>query len=238
MYWNRWSRYPKSYTEQEVADQVIRSVDSMWSSIRGHEEIVDDESQSHFIRAKRRKYRFPDYLGLVGSPSPEDYESPGKLTLVRKAQLLLLGTFNWQGLILGTHQSVFGRDCFGEPAWRNDAKGWYVAMEPVEPPFTYDGFFHPMQGIKCQPLSHFLFKQSHELSTEQGILHRNTNPYDCHPDNLATYSKKGRPMRCLGCQQRVHPRDSERFKIGSSYRRYCFRCLRSMEGVVALRNRE
>lgn len=238
MYWPLWYREPETYTEEEIAGQIIRSVEAMWRRMRGHQDILDDESQSHFIRAKRRAYPFPDYLALVGPPSPEDYEAPGQLTLARKAQLLLIGTFHWQGLTLGTHRSVFGSDYYGEPMWQADDRGWYVALEEVKPPFTYEGFFTPMRDVECEPLSHYLFRQSGELTVEQGILYRNTNPYDNHPDNLATYSLRGRPMRCLSCQHRVLPKDSKRFKVGGSYRRYCFRCLRDMDGVVALRNND
>jgi len=232
----QWHDDPEAYAEGYVARRIVRTVEGMWQRMRGHQDIVDDESQAHFIRAKRRAYPFPDYLALVGPPSPEDYASPGELTLARKAQLLLLGTFYWQGLTLGTHRSVFGYDRYGYAAWSADDKGWYVAQEEFTPRFTYEGFFSPMLDVKSEPLSHYLFAQNHTLKAGQGVLYRNTNPYDNRPDNLATYSLKGRPMRCLSCQQRVHPKDSERFKVGNSYRRHCFRCLRDMDGAVALNN--
>jgi len=91
----------------------------------------DDEKQRKTFIDYPNHYRYPLYRDLVGPPQPHHYESNGDLTIERKAQLLLIGVFNWNGWYIATTDQA-------QPG--KGQAGWYAVNEydPDTPIYLFD----------------------------------------------------------------------------------------------------
>lgn len=220
-------------TEEEAFRGIEDDVDRIWRSKWWSEDIRDDESQRGLIKAMQQKYIYPDYLELVGPPGPDDYRSDGCLTTSRKAELLLIGTFNWQGLTIAKHPSVFGYvfdrwEMSRSPCWRVDDKGWYVCHEDLPSELTYDGFLTPFKDRPVQKLGDYLVNQVEPLKDLHGTIPIDGNVYNCQQDNLRVINLRGRPMRCKGCERRVAKEYSRLIRFDGVRERYCHACIEQM----------
>lgn len=194
-YYDRYYDYFQDEDEEETEDDAFRdiafAVDRIWQSKWWSKNIRDDESQRQLITAMRARYISPDYLDLVGSPGPDDYRTEGKLTTSRKAELLLIGTFTWQGLTIAKHPSVFGYDhdrwSFSiSPRWDIDDKGRYVCHEALPETLTYDGFLTPLRDRPVQKLGDYLVSREQPLKDRHGTIPVDGNVYDCRPESYMT----------------------------------------------------
>ena len=220
----------------EQVRAICDLVEHLWSLDRRIRQVTDDDSQWKLIAARQKTVKFPEYLELTGPPSPNDYDDDGRLTTSRKAELLLIGLFNWRGLSIA--RPAFIRDMFDwtQPA---DWNYWYVATEELPNPLPLEKqvFCAPLRFYECRWLSEHLYEQTHgPLSASQRLLHLDYNVQNCHPSNLAAYGKRGRPMYCSLCGVRVVKQNSYRIKSDGIYQRYCTLCVKeigdSAEGHV------
>ena len=224
-----WWPPDEEETETGTYYRIARSVSSIWSGKKWAGQITNDDQQWKLIQILREKYVYPDYLDLVGPPSPDDYVPDMELTVGRMTELLLIGTFEWQGLTIAKHPSVYGYDLWGVPNWTVDQEGWYVAGEPVSNnAFGYYQLFEPFKGLRCHKLADHIAGDGKPLPERHGAIPINGKRYDLRPENLRVINLRGRPMRCKRCGQRVTPEHSRRIKIDGSYRRYCYFCIETM----------
>lgn len=193
--------------------------------------MTDAEFQPLFIDARRSRYRYPDYLDLVGEPSGEDYDDSGELTTQRKAALLLVGAIDWHGLTIGKHQSKFGFNPIDhwtdESRYSHDQKGWYVAIKKNRPGtdrLTVCDYFTPLRNYRCERLHDYL--TGHQKFSEVSL--RDNNPYNCHPDNIEITSTRGRPKKCVNCERRVTDDTSKILDLSGSRIRLCLVCVADM----------
>ena len=229
-YYDRFAE-DEEETEDEAFESIASDVDRIWRSKWWSKNIRDDESQWGLITAMQKKYVYPDYLDLVGPPDPDDYRAEGHLTTSRKAELLLIGTFNWRDLTIAKHPSVFGyqHDYFSmTPRWGVDDKGWYVCQEKLPEELSYDGFFTPFEGRAVQKLGDYLANQNEPLKDRHGTLPIDGNVYNCRLENLRLINLRGRPMRCKGCERRVLPEYSRIIRFDGVRERYCRDCMERM----------
>lgn len=123
------------------SEPVEFSILSRWEAKGLAKSIWNGDVQEHWINARRKKYVFPDYLDLVGSPKIEHYAADGELTLERKARLLLIGVFRWRGLLITNYDNcwmVVNDSAFNPTRalklyddrkhrpWEKDKRGWYA----------------------------------------------------------------------------------------------------------------
>lgn len=216
-------------TYSHVVCRLVR--DLWWRKWRGWYSsrfVARDGYHQLYIEACRSKFVFPDYLDLVGEPEPAHYADNGQLTEQRMSELLLIGVFDWQGLRIARHQAVFGfnpyRDWDMEPRYTNVEKGWYVPVARKRPDpktLTVRDYFSPLRNYRCERLEYVISGGSKYSEVE----FRDGNPYNCRPDNLNVFRTRGRPMRCVRCEQRVTKRTSRRFNFSGSSTRWCLNCL-------------
>jgi hypothetical protein len=219
-------------TEATYTHVVCRLVESLWHRQRWRWDLKTDEHHRKYIEAYRSRYKFPDYLELVGPPQQDHYDENGHLTAQRKATLLLIGVFDWRGLRIAKHQAVFGFNSWrygSEPRYTHDKKGWYVPIRrrkqsPKNP--TVGDYFSPLRNFTCKRL------ERHLALTEKytTVVLRDHNHYNCHPDNIEIVKTRGRTMTCKFCGSTVTAATSKRFKWDGGTIRACLQCL--MDGTV------
>lgn len=163
------------------SEPVAYAIASRWKDKRWPKHIRDDNAQLKLIRARCQQYVYPDYQELVGLPKPEHYTADGELTLERKAQLLLIGSFQWNGLFIAKN----------DQAYTEDKKGWMVvvdsAYEPTQELKLYskhcEDYFDPFYSYKSSPLIEKLYND--QLGNSQKLWPCvDKNPYDCSPNNM------------------------------------------------------
>jgi hypothetical protein len=165
------------------SEPVAYAIASRWKDKRWSKHIRDDNAQLSLIRARCQKYVYPDYQELVGPPKPEHYTADRELTVERKAQLLLIGVFEWNGLLIAKN----------DHAYTDDRKGWMVVVDPAYEPtrelklYSDDGkdYFDPFYSYKSSPLIEHLY--SDQLGNSQELwpcVDKDKNPYDCSPNNV------------------------------------------------------
>lgn len=223
--------------EQTYLRIVCRLVDRLWSrkwrtnKWRWRRPVADDGFHHAYIEACRSKYKFPDYLELLGPPRPEHYDGSGELTVQRKAELLLIGVFDWRGLRVARHHALFGYKAdwtwSDKPPYTREQKGWYVpiALKRANPktPKIRD-YFAPLRNYRCERLEKHLTRSE----KYKEVIFRDGNRYNCHPANLEVVSTRGRRKQCVRCERRVTERTSRRMKYEGSTARFCLQCLADM----------
>ena len=221
----------------------------LWDAAR-HAELseyvwsVDTELQ-YIGEMQATKYIYPEYGRLVGAPLEQDFIDYGKdmgsrgwwITDERKADLLWLGAFEWNGLYIARAYCQSDKD----------QRGWLVCTDPdyvpedvlgarSMGPYRYQLAFTPFHGVRSQWLHDYLFDCDVELGNRvareknQQVAFRDGNPYNCLPDNLVLAEKRrrGRPMLCQSCGQETTKEDSMVVREGTQKPRYCLACLRWM----------
>ena len=176
------------YDELDEVQAIANMVNRLWSNDRWLNKVVDDEGQRNLITARRATIRHPDYLDLVGLPPESDYDAEGNLTMSRKAGLLLIGLFKWQGLWIARPAIEGGRWRWVQPGDRNH---WYVATGalPDEMPLNEQVFYAPLRFYPSCRLAEYVYEQSHgPLKPSHGVLHLDHNPGNCEASNLAAYN--------------------------------------------------
>ena len=232
---DRTLRHPLD--EETYSYIVCPLVDRLWSEKRyWRRHINDEESHQLYIDALRSRYKFPDYLEVVGPPAPEHYDENGNLTTQRKSALLLIGVFDWQGIRIAKHQAKFGfnilRGWNKDKRYTSDQKGWYVPVarnRPEAKTLTVRDYFSPLRNYRCQRLEDYL-TEDHKYSK---VILRDKNPYNCHPDNIEIVSTRGRPKICVSCERRVTDKNSKRIRLSGKKMRYCVNCLADLGRRVA-----
>ncbi|MCG7869434.1 MAG: hypothetical protein JAY74_24080 [Candidatus Thiodiazotropha taylori] len=215
-------------SEDEIFDCISRGINAIWRSKWWSSNIVDDNSQLKLIHAMQQRYVYPNYLDLVGKPSNDDYISDGVLTVFRKAELLLIGEFEWNGLIIAKHQSALGFSYdYGEktPKWSIDDEGWYVSPNHLPDPLSYSSFFTPFRNKERLKLVDVIYQLKSQLEDNHCILPIDGNVFNCMPENLASINRRGRPKRCVKCGRRVSDQSSRIIRVRGSKLRYCIVCL-------------
>lgn len=214
---------------------VCDLVERLWSRLcyglgprYGRRDISDTDFHTLFIYARQSRYKFPDYLDIVGPPASEHYDDTGELTTQRKATLLLIGLFDWNGMKIGKHQAKYGfnpiDDSYEDSRYTREQKGWYVPIarnRPEAKTLTVRDYFSPLRNFRCQRLEQYL-TANRKFSK---VTLRDKNPFNCHPDNLEIVSTRGRPKKCNSCERRVTDRTSKRIKVSGTTMRYCLNCL-------------
>ncbi len=106
---------------------IAETIAHIWQAKQLPDNIHDVTAEKQFIEIMRLKYVYPDYADLVGPPAESDFVEvtcrdgtvQWKLTFERKADLLLLGTFDWKGMYIARmhtrHPSI--------------PKGWVVFLD-------------------------------------------------------------------------------------------------------------
>ena len=191
------------------SEPVAYAIASRWKDKRWSKHIRDDNAQLKLIRARCQQYVYPDYQELVGLPKPKHYTADGELTLERKAQLLLIGVFEWRGLLIAKYDRAFTKDrrywavvddptydptqelklyCESEgTSWEKDEKGWYVERRSggkYRTDFEWeDNYFDPFYSYKSSALIEKLYND--QLGNSQVLWPCvDKNPYDCSPNNV------------------------------------------------------
>lgn len=222
MYWA-----PPARTQLELYDALRRSVNIIWRKTHWADQVCDDRSQWLLIHTLSEKYVYPRYIDLVGPPSSSDYTDDGGLSITRKATLLLLGTIQWNDLIIAKAPAVFGYNLRGRPNWSVDQNGWYVAhqYQPIEHWNPSTGILEPLTASQVERLPNYLLRNEGSRQRRHMAIPINGNDYDCRPKNLRVISTRGRAMRCKHCGRRVTPDGSRRFQVDRISQRYCLPCM-------------
>jgi len=254
MIWKRRQMMPEEENGQHAnatwrnqQKRFLHHLYGRWKA-KGYGRLIQDEaSHERFVQVMREKYVYPDYLDLVGPVKSEHHVAGyqpaakvrswraefGCLTELRRAELLLMGAYLWQGLWIGTHEAFFGYwpepDPFWfQPRWTSEDRGWYVALDyrPLRRRrLTLEEFVTPFRSSQVMRLEHYLASQSRAISSTEAVRAKNGNVYDCRPENLEVYSLVGRPMCCKGCGRRIGPDRSARIKVDGRSQRYCYEYL-------------
>ena len=216
---------------RDLLDRIAQRISRKWELKVNARAVLDDEAQRAFIKIRRVKYVYPDYCELVTPPKQEDYElhedgSVKGLTTARKAELLLLGHFKWQGWLLAKSHPY---------GWVAISPADYCAPQPL--PRRHPDYFDEIEGLanytdpfrSCkgrQVLSYLVAANEHGLDVgkSQEIVHANGNPYDNSAGNLII-KNIGRPMLCKECRKETTAELSRLIKVGGSRCRFCFICL-------------
>lgn len=241
----------------ELANNLIaEKIDAIWHAKRLPNTVADVASEQTFIEVLRVKYLYPDYAELVGPAAESDFTDVARrngtvrrqLTLDRKADLLLLGVFEWKGMYIT--QAL---------AWDPDVStGWLVFTEPEYRPDDWLGAYyrdysrglsktpsHRSDAVTFRPyLNHeaawlhdYLFDCDSELGYRaprtkfQRVRFQDNNPYNCLPDNLALIEKRGRRMLCKGCGIKTTPEESMVISGKDRKLRLCLQCLRGLHEI-------
>ncbi len=207
----------REFSEEEILNRIKRWVNMLWSNDRLARTVVDIESEQAYIEQMRQRYVFPDYLSLVGSPSESDFNESGELKSRRKAELMLIGTFDWQGFLISRPVST------QDDQFPDD--GWFVALEAHTNELSFENFFFPFNKIKKQRLERYLVSQTRELKNAHRVAFKDGNVFNCHPDNFEIRGQGGRPMLCVYCRKKTTKDMSVRIKVQGSYDRYCLTCV-------------
>ena len=224
-------------------DDLGRIIDHIWRLKRLPNNICTVNDEKIFIEVMRRKYVYPDYMELVGEASPEDFkQSPfgNYLSTERKADLLLLGTFFWKGMYIAkvphhlSHASKGWQVCTDTEFAPCEGLGllWVQRGEWITTPHIFDDFtFMPFYKYDDEPLYHYLVQCEIELGYRkplgkfQKLMHRDKNPYNCHPDNMFVAEKRGRKMYCVQCGNETTKSESKVIRDLGQKLRYCISCL-------------
>lgn len=171
-----------------------------------------------------------------------------QLTPERKADLLLLGVYMWKGMYIAQPTLNFdapptGWLLFTEPGYQpDDWLGTYyrnylhgLLDDLTQTPFHHneddDVEFLPYRGHETSLLHDYLVECDIELGNRpprtkfQRVRFGDDNPYNCLPDNLSLIEKRGRRMRCVGCEQPTTAKDSKVLRDRDHRLRYCYACL-------------
>jgi len=220
---------PKCEEQTYIEEVISVGVDRLWSISRFATQKIDVTKQVQVINALRARYVFPDILGLIGKPSPKDYREDGELTWRRKSQLLMIGGFEWQGMAIATHKTVFGYslgDWYEYPAWKPEEEGWYVGLNIPRDTDQIRSFFWPFRNANTQSLLDLIAEQTlRPLNPRERALPIDGNVFNTHPENIRIISTRGRPMRCQKCKRRVTAEASMRVRVDGEYARHCKYCL-------------
>lgn len=158
-----------------------------------------DTEQQYIDEMQEAQYVYPAYGELVGAPSEKDFVDYGKdvgprgwwIENERKADLLLLGVFEWKGLYIARAHCQTDKD----------PSGWLVCTDPDYVPkdilgaksigsYRYQLAFTPFHGVRSQWLHEYLYDCDVELGNReprkknQYVTFKDGNPYNCLPDNL------------------------------------------------------
>jgi len=226
-------------------EDIGRAIESIWQIKKLPDNIGDIKAEQTFIEVMRLKYIYPDYADLVGPPLEEDFTEGfcrkirkpiATLTAERKADLLLLGAFEWNGFYIAK-----------PPSGYDIPKGWWVCLEPnfvlkaglgaQRRSNQYDWYdryrikFEPFLDHTAACLADYLVACDSELgnrsprSKHQRIRFADNNPYNCLPDNLKIVEKRGRKMRCQLCGKETTKEESKVLRDRGKKLRYCLDCL-------------
>ena len=78
----------------------------MWVNDKIEQKI--DASQKDLFESQISEYPYPPYQELIAPLTPD--EMSGELSTERKAEILLISTFEWRGLTIARETCVFGTD--------------------------------------------------------------------------------------------------------------------------------
>lgn len=240
----------------ELANSLIaEKIDAIWHARRLPMNIANVANEQTFIEVLRVKFVYPDYADLVGPPTESDFIDVTRrngtvqqqLTLERKADLLLLGVFEWKGMCI-TRPHTLDPDA---------STGWLVFTEPNYQPDDWLGaYYRDGRGLDKTPSHHsdtvtFRPYLNHETSwlhdylidcdSELGhrpprtkfqrVRFQDKNPYNCLPDNLVLVENRGRRMLCKGCGTDTTSENSMVISGRGKKLRFCLRCIRNLQEV-------
>lgn len=234
--------------------EIAKKIRHKWDEGRLAHAIRDVEAERTFIEIMRLRYPYPDYSELVGEPSDSDFEdvtlrdgsTERGLTIERKADLLLVGVFEWKGTYITNYHDH-----------RTGEKGWFVFISRRYKPknwlgchfLNYDGLsrvpdrrfkevrFWPFLNEEMNWLHNVLIDAALELSGRskrnkfQRVRFKDGNPYNCLPDNMDLFETRGRRMRCGLCGRRTTANDSIVFSGKGRKIRTCLDCSRDLHSV-------
>lgn len=185
------------------------------------------------------KYIYPRYSELVGPTLPEHRGPDGKLTIERKAQLLLFGVFSWSGLYIAKHNRKNEHDPRGWDAvtafdltrplelYSNDSPYYGKRVDDPRPrsPCTNKLYFNPFAGLAPTRLERILSR----CPPDQRVGCLDGNHYNCRSGNFLLLPKMRRPKRCRNCNEEVFEGHHFAFAIRKNMiLRLCNKCRASL----------
>lgn len=214
--------------EKIVSKKASDKIDMLWRMLTTNkttlrDSVYDLESEFKFIEAVAKQFSFPNYQLLVSEPSPKNWvheEGKAYLKTERKAELLLIGEFEWNGLIIAK----------SKPLGLSDSKGWLVNLDQDYKPNTsykklcqYKFYYRSRKVMPTDSDCRFIpFKKNthvmplvsylyHEKITQLGkdrAVFIDFNHYNLSGKNIEFKSSKGRRMRCSRCKREVVDKNS------------------------------
>lgn len=234
--------------------EISKKIRHKWDRSRLAHAIRDVDAERIFIEIMRLRYPYPDYAEIVGAPSESDFEdftlhdgsTERGLTIQRKADLLLLGVFEWNGTYITKHHDP-----------HRGEQGWLVFTSQRYKPKNWLGcHFLDYRGLSLQPKRRFkkvrfwpflneetdwlhnaLIDAAIELDNGrarnkfQRVRFKDGNSYNCLPDNMELFETRGRRMHCRLCGRRTTADDSIVFSGKGRKVRACLECSRNLHSV-------
>lgn len=237
--------------------RIEAKIESIWTAKGLRADISDIATENMFIEIMHLKYVYPDYAELVGPPTETDFRDlvcrdglskQRRLTVERKADLLLLGVLPWKGMHItriradslqeGGGWLVFTGRRYKPINWLGCYFHGYDGLVKIPDLRTKDVTFMPYLNHETRWLHDFLINCDIELGNRpartkfQRVRFHDKNPYNCLPNNLTLVEKRGRRMRCGGCGSGTTAEESMVFSGKGRKIRLCLNCARNTHSIL------
>lgn len=233
---------------KDVENNMSEKIEVLWGRLTkthrwGFKFIDSIEDEIGFHREANEHLVFPEYKDLVSKPSEHCWETDNhkyrmigkkELSQSRKAELLLIGEFEWNGLLIAK----------SKPLGIEDNTGWLVNLDHSYIPasdyndlwtttieqrdinekldWITSGFFKPfINSCHTMPLANFLYREKLEKPENMRAIYLDFNQYNLEENNIDFVSNKGAVMKCSRCKTPVSTKNSKVI----AKERACLECL-------------
>ncbi|MBK5169942.1 hypothetical protein IQ291_37060 [Burkholderia sp. R-70211] len=215
-----WAKEPAE-AEAIEARRIEEFVEAVWQAQSGYRNIVGQAAHQTALQQLRQRHFFPDLIELIGEAQASHHHPDGTLTTERKRQLLLLGIFEWRGMLLTYERfrSPDGWRIFGDFTW---CVATSCAFPRVRP-------FRTIADILPSPLT-YEWQLFGDACRTYGISYE-------------TRSSKGLPrskprVQCEQCGNVVFSDVTRRVSVGRGKKRLCLPCYKTLRIVRTLKDDE